>query len=170
MSDAGPAGDRSDESGEVARLVAYVALFAVSAALFAEAAGLPVSRFDALGAGAFPMIVHGTLMALLLGAIVATMRRLPRAAYARFAADARAWAVSRRLVFFLFASLGLYLAVMPMIGFAPATFVFLVVLQGVLAPKTPRAMGTALVLALLFSYGLNWLFAEVFNVFLPRGR
>lgn len=170
MSDAGPAGDRSDESGEVARLVAYVALFAVSAALFAEAAGLPVSRFDALGAGAFPMIVHGTLMALLLGAIVATMRRLPRAAYARFAADARAWAVSRRLVFFLFASLGLYLAVMPMIGFAPATFVFLVVLQGVLAPKTPRAMGTALVLALLFSYGLNWLFAEVFNLFLPRGR
>jgi hypothetical protein len=170
VSDAGPERDRSDESGEVARLVAYVALFVVSAALFAEAAGLPVSRFDVLGAGAFPMIVHGTLMALLLGAIVATMRRLPRAAYARFAADARAWAVSRRLVFFLFASLGLYLAVMPMIGFAPATFVFLVVLQGVLAPKTPRAMGTALVLALLFSYGLNWLFAEVFNVFLPRGR
>jgi hypothetical protein len=170
VSDVGPERDRSGESGEVARLVAYVALFAVSAALFLEAAGLPVSRFERLGAGAFPMIVHGTLMALLLGAIVATIRRLPRAAYARFAADVRDWAVARRLVFFLFACLGLYLAVMPVVGFAPATFVFLAVMQGVLAPKTPVALGTTLVLALVFSYGLNWLFAEVFNVFLPRGR
>jgi hypothetical protein len=156
-------------SGEIARLISYVALFAVSAVMFVEAAGIPASRFEVLGAGAFPMLVHGALMALLLGCIVGTLRRTPRAAYAAFGAAARAWVAARRLVFLLLGCLGAYLIVMPVTGFGPATFVFLLALLGVLGPKTPAGIGAAVVLAAAFSFGLNWVFAEVFDVFLPRG-
>jgi hypothetical protein len=73
------------------------------------------------------------------------------------------------LVFLLFACLFVYVLSMPVVGYPVATFVFLLVLQITFAPKTRMAIGIALVLALIFSFGLNWLFAEVFNVFLPRG-
>jgi len=158
------------ESGEIARLISYVVLFAASAVMFAEAAGIPVSRFETLGAGAFPMMVHGCLMALLAGAIVGSLRRIPRAAYPAFGAAVRAWAVERRLVLVLFAALGLYLAAIRLAGFPIATFVFLLFVQFVLGPKTAKAGAIAVALAVIFSFGLNWLFAEVFNVFLPRGR
>ncbi len=49
------------EAGEVARLLSYIALLAVSAGLFLEARTIPTSRFEVLGAGAFPMLVHGVL-------------------------------------------------------------------------------------------------------------
>lgn len=161
---------RSDEAGEIARLLSYIALFAASAGLFLEARAIPTSRFEAVGAGAFPMLVHAALMLLLLGAIAGSVRALPPEAYGRFAGEARAWARERRLVFVVFGCLGLYLSAMPVVGFSIATLGFLAVLQITLAPKTRIAIVIALVIALVFSFGLNWLFAEVFTVFLPRGR
>ncbi|ETX30929.1 tripartite tricarboxylate transporter TctB family protein [Roseivivax isoporae] len=159
-----------DAPGEVARLISYVALLAVSAGLFAEAWAIPVSRFETLGAGAFPMLVHGVLMLLLAGAAIGSLRRLPAGAWTAFAAAAGHWVRTRRLVIVVFACLALYLATMPVVGYPLATLAFLAVLQVTLAPKTRTAIAISLVLALLFSFGLNWLFAEVFNVFLPRGR
>jgi hypothetical protein len=161
--------DRGAESGEIARLLSYVALLAVSLGLFFEARAIPTSRFEVLGAGAFPMLVHACLSLLLIGSIVGSVRKLPAEAYARFAGEAVAWVKARRLVFLLFACLFVYVLSMPVVGYPVATFVFLLVLQITFAPKTRMAIGIALVLALIFSFGLNWLFAEVFNVFLPRG-
>jgi len=157
------------EAGEIARLLSYVVLLAVSATLFVEATVIPTSRFEVLGAGAFPMLVNGVLMLMLAGAIVGSVRRIPRHAYGAFAGMVAAWVRARRLVFVVFGCLGAYLIVMPMIGYPIATFVFLTVLQLSLAPRTPRTIALILVLAVIFSFGLNWLFAEVFNVFLPRG-
>ena len=162
--------DPARGSGEIARLLSYVALLAASLGLFLEARAIPTSRFEVLGAGAFPMLVHGCLSLLLVGSIVGSLRRLPAEAYGRFAADAVAWVRARRLVFVLFACLFAYVLTMPVVGYPLATFVFLIVLQVTLAPKTRVAIGVALALSLIFSFGLNWLFAEVFNVFLPRGR
>ncbi|SIS94861.1 Tripartite tricarboxylate transporter TctB family protein [Roseivivax lentus] len=165
-----PAPDLSGkEPGEVARLLSYIALLAVSAGLFWEATNIPASRFETLGAGAFPMIVHGCLMLLLVITIVQTLRGLPAGSYAAFATAFSIWVSERRLVFVVFVCLGLYLAAMPVIGYPIATLVFLAVLQFALAPKTKGAMAVLIVLSILFSFGLNWLFAEVFNVFLPRG-
>lgn len=157
------------QSGEVARLVSYIALLAVSVGLFLEARAIPTSRFEVLGAGAFPVLVHVSLSLLLIGSIVGAVSKLPAAAYAQFVTDAVIWAKTRRLVIVLFACLAAYVLTMPIIGYPIATFLFLVVLQVTLAPKTRIAFGIALGLALVFSFGLNWLFAEVFNVFLPRG-
>ncbi|WP_292285409.1 tripartite tricarboxylate transporter TctB family protein [Marivita sp.] len=157
------------ESGEIARLISYVVLIATSGGLFWEAMTIPTSRFEVLGAGAFPALVYGCLILLLASAIATSVRRIPASAYARFAEDFQTWIKTRRLVFVLFVCLGLYLAVMPVIGYPIATFVFLVVLQFWFAPKTRSAAVTVLILAIVFSVGLNWLFDEVFNVFLPRG-
>jgi hypothetical protein len=165
-----PALTPRQEAGEIARLLSYIAILAVSVGLFLEARTIPTSRFEVLGAGAFPMLVHGVLILLLVSAIVGSVRTIPTGAYGRFAAQASEWAKARRLVFVLFGCLAAYLFAMPVIGYPIATFAFLVVFQIILAPKTRKAFGIALVLALIFSFGLNWLFAEVFNVFLPRGR
>lgn len=162
--------DRKGESGEIARLLSYVALFAVSAGLFIEARAIPTSRFEVLGAGAFPMLVHVALMLLLASSILGSVRKLPAGAFGRFSDQAVAWARARRLVFAVFACLVLYVLAMPVTGYPIATFIFLIVLQLILAPKTRKAFAIALVLAVILSFGLNWLFAEVFNVFLPRGR
>ncbi|MGR3494323.1 tripartite tricarboxylate transporter TctB family protein [Citreimonas sp.] len=161
--------DTANQPGDVARLISYVALFAVSAALFVEAAIIPTSRFEVLGAGAFPMMVHGVLMALLALATIRSLRTIPTRAYAAFPAIALQWCRDRRLVIVTFVCLAVYLSLMPLLGYPLATLGFLLVLTATLAPKTPMAMLTVVVLALLLSFGLNWLFAEVFNVFLPRG-
>lgn len=161
---------KGGEAGEVARLLSYIALLAVSAGLFLEARTIPTSRFEVLGAGAFPMLVHGVLILLLLSAIAGSIRMLPVDAYGRFVAQIGRWAHARRLVFVVFGCLGVYLFTMPAIGYPIATFAFLLVLQITFAPKTRKAIAIAITLALIFSFGLNWLFAEVFNVFLPRGR
>ena len=160
----------AQESGEIARLLSYVGLLALSAGLFLEAWAIPTSRFEALGAGAFPMLVHACLSLLLVASIAGSLRRIPIDAYGRFAGAAAAWAREKRLVLVLFACLAVYVGAMPLIGYPVATLLFLIVLQITLAPKTRAALAVALVLSLVFSFGLNWLFAEVFNVFLPRGR
>lgn len=157
-------------SGDIARLLSYIALLAASVGLFLEARTIPTSRFEVLGAGAFPMLVHGSLILLLIGSIIGSLRKIPADAYGRFAADVVAWGKAKRLVFVVFAGLGLYVAIMPVIGYTFSTFLFLTALLVVLAPKTRIAFVIALGLAVIFSFGLNWLFAEVFNVFLPRGN
>ncbi|SDY28830.1 tripartite tricarboxylate transporter TctB family protein [Citreimonas salinaria] len=161
--------ETTTQPGDIARLISYVALFAVSAGLFVEAAIIPTSRFEVLGAGAFPMMVHGVLMALLALAIIRSLRTIPAQAYAAFPSVALRWARDKRLVIVTFLFLAVYLSVMPLLGYPLATLGFLLVLTATLAPKTPASMAVTVVLALAFSFGLNWLFAEVFNVFLPRG-
>lgn len=157
------------EAAEIARLLSYLVLLAVSVVLFVTATAIPTSPFEVLGAGAFPMLVHGVLIVLLLSAAAGSLRRLSRAGAGRFAAAAGEWVRSRRLVFVVFACLAAYLAAIPAVGYAIATFVFLMVLQLALGGLSRKSILIAPTVAVVFSFGLNWLFAEVFNVFLPRG-
>lgn len=171
MQGAGPeeAGLEREEAGEVARLISYAAILAVSIFLFFDARGLPTSRWEVLGAGAFPQLVFGLLSALSGLAIVGSLRKLSIAGASGFAAAAAGWLRRRYLVPVIAACFGGYLLAIPQVGFSVATFVFLLATQLVLAPRRWTSFLLALVVALLFSFGLNALFAEVFNVFLPRG-
>jgi hypothetical protein len=47
--------------------------------------------------------------------------------------------------------------------------IFIFSVQVILMPRSTKSIVIALITALVFSFGLNWLFAEVFTVFLPRG-
>ncbi|MGP1253137.1 MAG: tripartite tricarboxylate transporter TctB family protein [Kiloniellales bacterium] len=163
------AGLEREEAGEVARLISYVVILAVSVFLFFDARGLPTSRWEVLGAGAFPQLVFGLLSALSGLAIVGSLRKLSLAGVRGFAGAAADWLRRRYLVLVMAACFGIYLLAIPRFGFSVATFVFLLVTQLVLAPRRWTSFLLALVIALLFSFGLNALFAEVFNVFLPRG-
>lgn len=156
------------QAGEVARLISYAALLALSLALMLNARGLPTSRWEVLGAGAFPQLVFGALAALSALAAVDALRRIG-GGWDGFGAACLDWMRRRRLVIGLFALFGLYLAAIPLAGFGVATFGFLVLAQALLAPRTPLAAGVALILAVAFSFGLEALFAQVFFVILPRG-
>lgn len=157
-----------DGAGGIARLVSYAVILLLSVVLFIDASGLPTSRWEVLGAGAFPQLVFAVLGLLSVAAIVEDLRKLPAGALGRFPAAAWAWMRTRSLVAVVFVLFALYLIALPLAGFSWATFVFLLAAQGALAPRTPRALGLGLLIAVLFSFGLNTLFAEVFNVFLPR--
>ncbi|MGY6549897.1 MAG: tripartite tricarboxylate transporter TctB family protein [Roseinatronobacter sp.] len=169
MSDAPDTPEHLNEAREVARLFFYFALLALSVTFLREAWNIPVSRFEAVGAGAFPMIAHGALILLLLSGIVKTVWMLPATAYRNAFGAVPEWLWARRLVLVLFVCLGIYIAAMPMVGYSLATLVFLMVLQLSFSPRTWKALGIASCVAVTFSFGLNWVFAEMFLVFLPRG-
>ncbi len=169
MSDPARGPEERKEAGEVARLISYAVLLVTAVLLYVEATGLPTSRWGVLGAGAFPKLVLGALAVLALVAIIDSVRKLRAAGWPGFGWAVVWWLRARRLVIFLFVLLAVYLWAVPWVGFSIATFVFLLVAQTLLAPRTWFAAGVGLVIAVLFSFGMNWLFAEVFLVFLPRG-
>ncbi|GAW36966.1 tripartite tricarboxylate transporter TctB family protein [Roseovarius sp. A-2] len=160
---------RAQEAGETARLLSYILILLASAGLFVTAMAIPASRFESLGAGAFPKMVFGALMLMSVVAIIDALRKLPSAAYGRFVCEAVAWARRRHLIFVVLAALGAYIVVLPMLGFSIASFVFIFGLELALMPRGWKTLLIATIVATVFSFGLNWLFAEVFNVFLPRG-
>lgn len=158
-----------EEAGEIARLLSYLLILFASVALFFSATAIPTSRFETLGAGAFPKIVFSAIALLSLVAIVDAMRKIPLDAYARFGALSRNWIRRRYLVFILLGALALYIVAIPFLGFTIASFIFIFAVLVILMPRRIQTIIAAMVIALVFSAGLNWLFAEVFNVFLPRG-
>ena len=157
----------SGRSAEVARLVSYLVLVAAAIALFVVAGDLPSSRWEPLGAGAFPRLVLGVLAGLGTLAALDAVRRVARGG--GHPPDLAAWLKRHRLVLALFVLFAAYLALMRPLGFPLATFAFLLLAQLLLAPATWTARAVVLVVAIVFSFGLNALFAEVFRVFLPRG-
>lgn len=170
---AGPdeaAADPSARAAEVARLVSYVVLLAAAAGLYVTADALPTSQWEPLGAGAFPKLVMALLAGLCAIAAAGSLRRLARTGPpGRGAALLRDWVRLHRLVLWMFLFLAIYLILMRPLGFALATFLFLLAAQVTIAPKRRAALIAAPVLALVFSFGLDWVFGEVFNVFLPPG-
>lgn len=157
------------EAGEVARLLSYLAIMAGSLYLFFDARSLPTSRWDVLGAGAFPQLVFAVLTLLAAGAAIGSLKTVSGSAVRGFAGAVAHWLKAHYLVVFVLVCFGLYLAAIPLAGFSWSTFGFLLVALLVLSPRSPMAIVTAVILAAAFSFGLNLLFAEVFNVFLPRG-
>lgn len=160
---------QAKEAGEIARLLSYIILLLASIGLFFVAASIPTSRFETLGAGAFPKIVFVAIGLLAAVAIVDALRRIPGRAYGRFAAETVLWTRRRYLVIISLAALALYILAIPIAGFSIASFVFIFALQVILMPRRLKSMVLAFIIAMIFSIGLNWLFAEVFTVFLPRG-
>lgn len=146
------------------RLVAYLLLAAACGGLFVKALALPASRWEPLGAGTFPAILLAVLTGLcLLGAVLEALS--PKGARS----SVRAWLVAHRLVLTTAAAFALFVLLLPQLGFPLASFFFLLGVQLHLAPWSVRSGVLALVLAFVFSYGLAWLFADVFEIFLPTG-
>lgn len=151
------------EGGNRGRFVAYLILLICSIGFLVLALALPASRWEPLGAGTFPAIVLTVLIILCALGLIQEVRGGIASGPALGAA-----LNSHRLVVFTFISFVLCVLALPFFGFGASTFVFLTVVQLALAPKTWKARVTALIIAVVFSFGLVWFFGELFNIFLPR--
>jgi putative tricarboxylic transport membrane protein len=156
-------GEPASPRGDLGRLVAYLVLLVASIGYMVMALALPASRWEPLGSGSFPAIVLGVLIILSLLGVLQEVR----------GGVGRGQAIgtiirAHRLVIFTFLSFVVCVLALPFVGFGVSTFVFLLVVQLGLAPGTWQARITAVVVAVVFSFGLVWFFAELFEIFLPR--
>lgn len=155
---------------EFARLVSYIVFGLGSVYLSLRASELPTSRWEPLGAGSFPQLVFAVLAGLCLIAAIRAIIDIRKAGQLDGLMSAfGGWLKVRRISFALFGLLVVYLGFLPIAGFSLATFVFLLITQLLIAGISKKTLIQSVIAALIFSVGLNLLFAEVFNVFLPRG-
>lgn len=149
--------------------IVFNALLAVGfALLFWRADDLPASMWEPLGSGSFPRLVLGTLILFNLAIIVEQLRLLPGSAAIPKAA-LRQWLWQHRLAFAVLGLFAGYIATLAWLGFAVASLLFLLLTQVLLGARTPRRLGVAVAISLVFSFGLAWLFASVFSIMLPTG-
>ena len=75
------------------------------------------------------------------------------------------------LVGWSFAVFGVYVALLPLLGFRVATLLFVLALQWLLGrPRTPKAWLVACVIAIVTAFAMFHLFQDYLSVLLPRGR
>lgn len=134
---------------------------------------LPPATMVPIGPAFYPRLVLA-LLALLSVILIATdflaMRRLRAIAPTAAAGRAGAGAPNYRLVVATFIQFGLYIALLPELGFRISTFLFMLALQATLEwPRTARHLGVAIIVAAATSLICHFVFEYYLSVLLPRG-
>ncbi|WP_110643337.1 tripartite tricarboxylate transporter TctB family protein [Salinicola sp. CPA57] len=175
MNDATNTGSRveretdSERGKALANIIFNAGLAALFVGLFLQAGDLPSSMWEPLGAGSFPRLILGALIIFNLAIMVqsvAALRRTDREA----GVGATHWFIQRRMAFATLAVFSLYALLMPWIGFALASLLFLLAVQVILGARRGRRLLIAGVIAAVFGLGLYVLFSHVFLISLPRGH
>jgi len=147
--------------------IAGLVCLVTSLALFAATIGLPeASLLVPVGPGFYPRIILG-ITAVLSAALVIT-DFTGRATRPETAAAAPK---NYRLVLVSFAIVGVYVALLPYLGFRIATLVFVLVMQVALEP--PRSRNSwlrVLIVAVVTTLITYFVFERYLSVLLPRGR
>ncbi|CAO1667264.1 MULTISPECIES: tripartite tricarboxylate transporter TctB family protein [Salinicola] len=165
-----PARETSSEHGKaVANVIFNAVLAALFVGLFVQAGDLPSSMWEPLGAGSFPRLILGALVIFNLAIVVQSMAAL-RVTDRSASAGARQWFLQRRLAFATLAAFAVYALLMPWIGFALASLLFLLAVQFILGARRGRRLLIAALVAVIFGLGLYMLFSHVFLISLPAGR
>lgn len=152
----------------LAHLVLNGALAALFTTLFMRAGALPSSMWEPLGAGSFPRLVLAVLIVINLGIMAQEWRHF-RGASSAAPGLIKRWLWRHRLAFGVLALFALYILGVPILGFSLASLAFLILGQLALGVRRPRSLAIAAVIAVTFSFGLDWLFRDVFIISLPRG-
>ena len=123
--------------------------------------GLPHPALVPIGPGFYPRILLGILVVLSAALVVSDLlsRRRAAAAPARY-----------RLVLLAFAIFAAYVALMPMLGYRVATFLFVGALQATLEPPRGARWWLVLAVALATTLVTYYIFERYLSVLLPRGR
>jgi hypothetical protein len=144
---------------------------AASLGLLAGTWNLPgPSLLVPVGPGFYPRIILGITAALSLALtvfdFVATRRRASAAA-----GESAAEAPNYRLVLIVFAVFGVYVGLLPGLGFRISTFLFVAALQATMEPPQDRKRWLFVsVVALVTTAVSYYLFERYLLVLLPRGR
>ncbi|MEH2508778.1 putative tricarboxylic transport membrane protein [Nitrobacteraceae bacterium AZCC 1564] len=151
--------------------VAGLVCLAVSIWLLLLTRGLPPAIMVPIGPAFYPRVVLLILAALslvLIGLDVATAAQR-RAAIAT-APEAVEPPPNYRLVLATFLEFGLYIVLLPELGFRLATFVFVLALQITLdLPRSWKRWSLAVIVALATSFVCYLVFEDYLSVILPRG-
>ncbi|QEM81223.1 tripartite tricarboxylate transporter TctB family protein [Halomonas binhaiensis] len=135
---------------------------------FLQARELPSSMWEPLGSGSFPRLVLGLLMLINLAIIAKELRNLKgRSPGAK--GQTAAWIWRHRLAFAVLGLLAVFILALPWLGFAVASFLFIMLGQWLLGARSLRQICIAVVIAVVFSFGADALFRDVFVISLPRG-
>ena len=145
-----------------------LAVLAASLGLFWGTLGLERHPMLPVGPGFYPRIVLGITALFALWLVVSDVIARRRASPA-----AAAVAPSRNypLVAVAFATFAAYTLALPWLGFRLSTFVFLVLLPAVLErPREVRRWALIVVVALVATGVVYYMFEHYLHVLLPRGR
>lgn len=165
-----PARETSSERGKaLANVIFNAGLAALFIGLFVQAGDLPSSMWEPLGAGSFPRLILGALVLFNLAIMFQSMMALRHADQAASVGAGR-WFMQRRLAFATLAAFCGYALLMPWLGFALSSLLFLLVVQIILGARSGRRLLVACVIAVVFGPGLDALFGQVFMISLPPGR
>jgi hypothetical protein len=144
---------------------------AISHFLLVVTFGLPPAAMVPIGPAFYPRVVLG-LTAILSVILLVIDWRAGRAAPAGATAPAKAAgpAPNYRLVLATFVLFGLYIALMPGLGFRISTFLFALALQITLEwPRSPMRWLLALAVAVGTAAVCHFVFEDYLQVLLPRG-
>jgi len=142
---------------------------AASLGLLAATIGLPEpSLLVPVGPGFYPRIVLGITAVLSAALIIMNVAARRRAPTPQPPAGAPS---NHRLVLVVFATFGVYVGLLPLLGFRISTFAFMFGLQALLEPpRTRRNWLLAAIIALVTTIVTYYVFEGYLSVLLPRGR
>lgn len=145
---------------------------AISIALLTQTFGLPPAAIVPIGPAFYPRVVLSIVMLLSVILIALDLRamRMARATAAATPARAAGPAANYRLVLATFVEFGLYILLLPPLGFRLATFLFVLSLQVTLEwPRSRKHWALAVVVAAATSLVCYLIFQDYLSVLLPRG-
>lgn len=153
--------------------IAGLACLVASLALLAATRGLPeASLLVPVGPGFYPRIILGitaVVSAVLIATDILTRRRARNASPT--AAPPAEKGANYTLVILTFAIFGLYVGLLPYVGYRVATFCFVAGLQATLEPpRGTRAWAKVAATALITTVVTYFVFEGYLSVLLPRGR
>lgn len=149
--------------------IAGLVCLVTSLGLFAATIGLPeASLLVPVGPGFYPRIVLGItaiFSALLVVSDVISRRR------GATATEAARPPANHALVLLTFSVFGIYVAILPYLGFRISTFIFVAAMQALLdPPRGSRRWLLLAVVALATTVTTYYVFEAYLLVLLPRGR
>ena len=145
---------------------------AVSVILLTQTFGLPPATIVPIGPAFYPRVVLTLLMLLSVILIVLDVRamRAARAVPAAAPSPPAGAAPNYKLVLSTFIEFGLYILLLPPLGFRIATFLFVLSLQITLEwPRSAKHWALAVAVAAATSYICFLIFQDYLSVLLPRG-
>jgi putative tricarboxylic transport membrane protein len=141
----------------------------ISVILLTQTFGLPPAAIVPIGPAFYPRVVLSILM-LLSVILIALDFRAMRITAAPAAAPAAGLTPNYRLVLATFIEFGLYILVLPLLGFRIATFLFVLSLQVTLEwPRSAKHWALAVAIAAATSIVCYLIFQDYLSVLLPRG-
>ena len=155
--------------------IAGLVCLALSIGLFMLTFRLPPAAMIPIGPAFYPRVVillFGLLSVILIVLDLRAMRGV-RSGAAAAAAPGTPTAGAQpnyRLVLATFVEFGLYIAVLPLIGFRISTFLFVLALEVTLEwPRDTKRWALAVALAIATSAACYFVFENYLSVLLPRG-